>query len=289
MAFAPNRTMVYQMFDSENNRYGSSTHACWASMGNAYLRGKVLSRLEWHAEANGNASEEELIQLLEHFFPEEDKYHIKWEIRGRVEDQHTNTPGKDRLLVVFTEFGDYPRQLMMNKLFVIRNMDRYNKHYRCAKQLMEAGCTWPEAAYIGASVAEVISLTGKSWGFTTYANTYTTYDRVADVRSIINNKYQSEASIGEPWGNGGGYHNGGAVIGAILKTSYTNSPTIGSIIKGEYSLTSEGFGSLVSKIVNRKIKPVNFFEEVAQSAAPQLNPLLMDAGDVPPPAPLRGW
>lgn len=234
---------------------------CWGVMAGGYIRpNEVLTQINWFVEVipEGFGSQfktvDEVRQAFEYFFPKDDKYTLDWEITGQFLTDDVNSEKCHWPEVIIKNFGDYPRQLMMSKLFVIRNLSRYGN--RIWRELLDKGVEYGVATTLGACVSSVSDLRGKSYTSELYANVMLLSAEgpsttVADLRNFARNeRYLGE--IGKPWSKGGGYLRTNEVMRSLIKPTYTNSPTIYSLGITYYNkLTTEHLGDLLYRITGK--------------------------------------
>ena len=239
---------------------GQACFAAFALRGmNKDLR---VHELDWHFEKNDGekagdgASVEEVTELVNHFFPEDQRNGMTVEFLGQSE-QHP-----DREVVRFSNMGGYPRNLFMGKIFTIRNLNRYPESYLFFKKMKATGVPTRYAAVLGATIQHQMGFGGAfSIVFRGYARTMNPSSHtVADMRNAANNKIVGE--IGANWGDTGEDNYGGynvkrydGVEASTHRQGYTNSKTLQNTVGSNMAkpgISWEGLMKLVSSITGKK-------------------------------------
>lgn len=187
--------------------------ACWAAL---TLRGmpdnQRLHELEWHFEKGDGvykSSVEEVRQMVEYFFPEDNRYGITIEFSGdsplndeNCLDIHGRRPniGVHRSVVTFSNLGNYPKYLFMNKIFMIRNLNRYGESYGMFNKFRKIGVDLGTACVLGATINQYMSMDGLGNQFRGYAATMKAGSTSPEeLRSMAMNNHEPH-HIGPTWG-----------------------------------------------------------------------------------------
>ncbi|MGL5371992.1 MAG: hypothetical protein ACRDBF_13355, partial [Plesiomonas shigelloides] len=210
-----NGTMYFRV-TAKNFKTGELVEMISATQGQACFAAFALRRmdrdlrvheLDWHFEKNEGgtgASVAEVTELVNHFFPEDQRKGMTVEFLGQSE-QHP-----DREVVRFSNMGGYPRNLFMGKIFTIRNLNRYPESYNLFKKLRTIGVPFRYAAVMGATIHYHSDFRGLNLQFRGYARTMNPgLHTVADMRNAADNKIVG--NVGADWGdtdpaNYGGYN-----------------------------------------------------------------------------------
>lgn len=248
------------------NGFEASYQNCWGNLAAGYSMqdNQILREINWFVEIQpkGEGSQfhslEEVIEAFEYYFPADDKYKLKWEVTGKYLTAKDRENGRFYWPEIrIYDFEDYPRQLMIAKLFVIRNLSRYDN--RVWRKLLEAGYPYGVATTIGSNLAEVKDFRGNvSWCVQNYASVIALDpDRsptVADVRNFANlSRYLGE--VGKPWSEGNGYKRTTEVMGSLRRiTKHTNSPTMFSVGWVNGAILKETVFDILNRITGKSIK-----------------------------------
>lgn len=246
-----------ELWRRRNNR------ACFAGIG--WIEGKLL-QLNWDFDHGSGITVDEFKQLITHFFTTGEQYGIQFEFGETYTDDPLVTKKENGDLydgknpwtpVIFTNLGDYPRSLFMNKLFMIRNLGRYPHHYIVYKKMVEAGIPFPVAAYLGANFAPNGGLVGNGYRLITYAESIWSNRTIAEIRNAAYCRHDLMDHKGKPWKLRGGYNN---VCNGIARDGRTTSKTLKVVNKGDASFwNNKAFDGLI-KLVAAKRHHKKIFE-----------------------------
>lgn len=261
-----NEVITSQVHNPQGQTFKETGRACWGDIARncGYLaEDRELIEINWFVQVENYGSHfrsvEEVVRAFEHFFPKDDKYSLKWEVTGRVLQEVLEGPDQWPEIRIF-DFGDYPRQLMMAKLFTIRNMSRYEN--RTWRAMLEMGVPYPVAATVGAMFHVASGFQGKRLSSESYANVLCLHNyvgtrflvpTVADLRNFAYcSRYLGE--IGEPWSTGNGYLRQCEVMNAVCRPKgvTTNSPSLISIDVRFGEIKPELMSNLIFRLTGKK-------------------------------------
>lgn len=236
-------------------------HACFIKMILGFLDKNLrVQEFDWHFEVGdgvNRSTPEEVREMINYFFKEEDNYGMTVEFLGVSEV--TDIP---REVVRFSNMGGFPRELFMAKLFTTRNLNRYSESYHMYRKLIGVGVPFPFAVVMGANVHKSVDFRKNTfYVMRGYAKTINEpLHRMSDWRNHAENKHLG--CVGLPWGDTspkgcGGYNRAPrSVEKSLSRKGYSNSKTVRSFLhsigaSGNY-LTWEDVMKIAANLTRRK-------------------------------------
>lgn len=140
-------------------------------------------------------------QMFDHFFGK-CEYDVLYEVTKLKEKINDCTHQ-----VFMTGFGDMPRGLFMNKMFMIRNLIRDEASTKVFYALLDAKVPFPVAAYLGGGMEMFEPFGGSPYiGIKEYAGYLNNRNHTfaASIRNMASNVYCEQRS--SPWADGWGYN-----------------------------------------------------------------------------------
>lgn len=259
------------------------TSPCWGNLAMGTFGDQfAMQELHWFVEIYpenpcGVRSMEEFREACEALFPEGKRFGMDIEYTGiRYNfDRHNEAcqykmhPPEGNFFeeVVFKNIGDYPRQIMMNKLFTLRNLSRYTNYgYRLLK---EAGVCLEIAVTLGANICKASGLANSGWIFPSYANALdprlgNATVTVANVRNMAFSKFPKKLypNAGRPWSAGNGYLRQWEVMGAfsnpdkrfsVCKSKGLCDILYDIVVKKEPATKKAGYNPMYSKFTDAEM------------------------------------
>lgn len=225
----------------------------------------VLNEIHWDFDHESGITREEFIELFTYLFTTGEQYGVQFEIGESYKDE-LNKPFREEFKdtyesdsiwtpVKITNLGNYPRNLMMNKLFMIRNLGRYNFHYKLYKHLREKEVQMGVAAYIGANFQKKVHLNAlaeDSYYLITYAESLQSSARLCEIRNAALCNHKLITNGGRPWNLGGGYDGVCSAINTKAKVTQFRSKNLGSF--GGFNNGGDYKASVIDKILNSILK-----------------------------------
>lgn len=193
---------------------------------------EYLESIEWHFELNEDgrgSSKKELSNMAYQLFVEDTRHHLTI--------CFDDSPHEGREVLRISNLEHYPRDLFMNKLFMIRNLNRYPQSYCLFKKMSAVGVPFRYAMALSSTLERSSTFNGRSYiffrGYARLLNPHVA--TVADLRNAANNKSLGDG--GQPWikcGNGYGYGKD-QIEGSITSGKRTTSPTLDTVVEGSSS------------------------------------------------------